>query len=308
MRLATLLVSLSLASSWAGCTPTGNGGEEEVTANQACDATSEATCRRYQDCAPWYIQYLFGDYNTCLTRVRMGCTDAFVASGATVTPKQVVDCMNAVNTASCEDWFAGRIPAACDYPAGTLSNGSTCATGNQCASESCHYGTSLCGACAAPAGAGGSCQNVDCAQGLVCAGAYTCVSEGAAGAGCDSGHPCQQHLVCINGTCSAPLAGGSACNPQASACNGVAGQVCVNNTCQAVGFAGTGQPCGLINNGFTVCAASGTCNVPQGQSAGSCMAAAADGAACNNQTGPWCMSPAGCFDGVCKLRTPASCG
>ena len=265
-------------------------------------------CLRYQDCTPWVVPYYFGDIATCKTRNRMGCTDTFVANGATVTPSQVQACMDAQNQASCNDWFAGVVPPSCDFPAGTLSNGATCATADQCASESCNYGNSLCGACATPAPAGGSCQSVNCAEGLVCAGAYTCVTMGAAGGVCDSGHPCQSNLVCVNGTCSAPLAPGSACNPQASACNGTQGHLCANGTCQAVGMAGTGQACGYINNGVTLCSASGTCNIPQGQSTGSCAAAAADGAACNNETGPGCMPPAGCFDGVCKLRTPASCG
>jgi hypothetical protein len=34
---------------------------------------------------------------------------------------------------------------------------------------------------------------------------------------------------------------------------------------------------------------------------------AADGQACNDTAGPYCMSPASCVSGVCKISDPSAC-
>jgi hypothetical protein len=72
-------------------------------------------------------------------------------------------------------------------------------------------------------------------------------------------------------------------------------------------FAGAGEACGIINAKFVSCAANGKCRPGANPLQGTCVAAAADGAPCDETAGPLCTPPAICVSGLCKLGDPALC-
>ncbi|MBI5497388.1 MAG: hypothetical protein HY904_20405 [Deltaproteobacteria bacterium] len=286
----------------------GGGGGDSVTAAQACDATAEALCGLYQRCMPWVISLQFGDLTTCQARSKLGCEDSFSANGTTATPAQTKACAEAYGSAACADMFSAEPPQACkDMPAGTLANGAQCGSGEQCQSERCkESSTSTCGTCVAPVTAGGSCANNEpCNDGLTCAPNATCVAPGAAGATCGNNSPCKDPLVCRGGTCGARVAAGAACQPDIQDCDltGADWLSCdqQTNTCKVIALVGSGQTCGLVNNAYVMCAARGGCQASAGSTTGTCRAAAADGAACDENNGIYCMSPARCISGTCQL-------
>jgi hypothetical protein len=81
----------------------------------------------------------------------------------------------------------------------------------------------------------------------------------------------------------------------------------LSSQCIALTLAQAGGACGpnsIIPTSYAVCPASGTCSA---LIAGTCTAAAADGAACSPTASPKCMPPARCVSGRCTLPAPASC-
>ncbi len=68
-----------------------------------------------------------------------------------------------------------------------------------------------------------------------------------------------------------------------------------------------GQSCGVINNVVVACLAGASCQRPAGSTTGTCVAPAADGAACDATNGPFCSGPAKCVSGTCQLPGSASC-
>jgi hypothetical protein len=102
---------------------------------------------------------------------------------------------------------------------------------------------------------------------------------------------------------------GMTCDPVLKDCDTTQGLYCVTATkvCAQATFAGAGQPCGVVNGAYVGCAAGGHCKLGVGSLMGSCLAAAADGAACDSVAGPTCLAPAQCISSVCKLPNPAAC-
>lgn len=292
---------LASGCSGSGSSSSSGGG---VTAAQACDAQVDADCGILQRCAPFYLTYLYGDMTACKTRLRLNCESNFSKNGVRATPTEAKACADATAAESCSTLYSGDTLSQCDTTAGSLTNGTTCGNAAQCESTACRFpANATCGTCTAPVSAGGSCANGEiCAKGLTCANNGNCVTPGGAGSTCGANSPCKGTLVCNNGTCGSALAAGSNCNPQADACDGTAGLFCnpSNSQCQSVAFANAGQPCGLVGGGLTACSAHGFCN-RNGGASGTCVAAAADGATCNTNTGPDCMLPANCINGTCQL-------
>ena len=75
-----------------------------------------------------------------------------------------------------------------------------------------------------------------------------------------------------------------------------------------------GQTCGNVGGVQTRCAAGATCNRPPQSQTGTCLAPAADGAACDTAAGPGCLYPAKCVPassggtaGTCELPGDPSC-
>jgi hypothetical protein len=100
-----------------------------------------------------------------------------------------------------------------------------------------------------------------------------------------------------------------ACDPVVKDCDAAKGLYCDPTTrvCALATFAAAGAPCGYVNGAFVGCAAAGHCKLATASLMGTCLAAAADGAACDITNGPECTSPAQCIGSVCKLPNPAAC-
>jgi hypothetical protein len=106
---------------------------------------------------------------------------------------------------------------------------------------------------------------------------------------------------------------GAACDTH-EPCNGTIGLHCQSasgmKTCAATMYVGDGMPCGTVGGTFIQCGAAGNCYTSAGLigtgEAGTCKAAAPDGAACDTVVGPPCLTPARCMtsggsSGVCAL-------
>ena len=115
----------------------------------------------------------------------------------------------------------------------------------------------------------------------------SCVTPGAQGSACSATLPCQGPLVCVNGSCgTAPGAGESVHRHPGRLRPDHRGYYCsAAALCTQVHTATAGESCGISTSGITVCAP-GTCQTAPGTTTGTCEAPAADGAACNADTGP----------------------
>jgi hypothetical protein len=277
-----------------------------VSAAQACADAATAACAAVNKCSPLLIQLEYGDVQTCAMSFQGTCSSALAANGTGWTPAAEEACSQALPGESCADIVSNNPPSACQTPTGQLTNGVACGDGAQCQSKYCNLGTNgTCGACGTRSA--GTCQrNADCSYGQLCVKGG-CVAPGLAGSTCDATHPCNVTLACKNGVCAAPDEAGAPCttdpNSIFGSCDELKALYChaLTRVCTAIVFAGAGQPCGLINNGLTVCSANGTCN-------GTCTAALAAGANCApSATKDPCAPPATCSGGVCKLADPSMC-
>jgi hypothetical protein len=297
---------------WIVACSSGSGGGGSVSADQACSDLGNAICQRLNSCSAAFVTSNYGDVATCAMRVNASCGQSIAANGTGLTPANRETCAMALPGASCEDLVDNNFPSACQAVAGHLANGTACTDSSQCQSTYCNLGTDgTCGACgAARQGAGGTChRNDDCETGSTCKSG-TCVTPVKAGGTCDGTHPCQTTLSCKAGVCGTPDAAGMPCSM--GTCDAVAGLYCSSGAkavCTAYGLAKAGEPCGAVNGVLTICAGGGHCSLNVGTTMGTCEAAAADGAACNDMTGPSCLAPAVCgaTSKVCTLPNPANC-
>src|SRR5258706_1618965 len=113
-----------------------------------------------------------------------------------------------------------------------------------------------------------------------------CVVPGDTGAPCGATNPCKAALSCGAGMCKTPVAAGATCDPQqmtTAGCDVAAGNYCntISKTCEKVTVSTTNQQCGVVRGSLTLCAADSFCRVPMNMTMGICIAAAADGAACD---------------------------
>lgn len=316
---------------------------------EACTEEQDALCALRMTCSSYVIAHQYTDLAACQSRGVAACEAALAAGGTAQTPTGVEACAQAYPTESCADYFDGNPVAACVPPAGARANGMTCGASGQCASTFCAIGRdAICGACAALPAAGATCQvAADCGRDLACvtpgsATTGTCVAYAALGAAClASSQPCGSGLSCVGenagtgvmGTCqSSATTVGASCDGSRktmASCDAELGLACIPTakgsavgTCQNIMLAAAGAPCGEIGampiTGFAACAAGGQCVRPATSTTGTCMAPAADGAACDNDptigpgclTGAKCVVPAGSSGtaGTCMTPNAASCG
>lgn len=169
-------------------------------------------------------------------------------------------------------------------------------------------------------------------------GAFLCIPAGdkAAGEDCSAYDDCEQGLSCFNGTCSAPCQGDSECSDgntcvgDDDAFGGAPGWGFCYNGCANDGTTGQCGPdmgCFPVTQEDGICIEAGdtpaygsclvptfcetdaecpgddTCNIPQGQSSGSCEHTCSSNSDCD--TGWECNIPEGETEGVCEL--PAQC-
>lgn len=299
---------------------------------QACADYSASLCNKASQCAAGIVDEVYGDTTTCIDRASSQCEQALALNDTGDTPDFVDRCAKAYDAVSCSDAFDNNLPAACKRTTfGKVGDGGACGTDGQCMSGVCQTTlTTGCGICIEPVAVGAACKATsDCQAGLVCAAATSsgavCVAPAGEGQTCSTTTlpivPCQSGLLCNGGSCVAPLAAGSACDPSPgkSLCDGASGYYCNSKQtrCVLATFAQPGQPCGLdIGTGnVTACAGGGTTgtglgtcmNIDKTTLQGTCAAAAADGAACDNTKGPFCLPPALCMNGTCTVVDPSSC-
>jgi hypothetical protein len=192
---------------------------------------------------------------------------------------------------------------------GTIAAGLACGDDAQCDTGRCRKAQdSTCGVCGPRAAAGDACQaSDDCAYQLDCTTGGHCAAFVALSGSCDADHPCAPPLACKTGSCAVASGPGGPCARNGD-CDGTQGLFCnpLTSVCQLAAIVIPGLPCGAVNGGYALCARSGVCRMSG--STGTCVAPAADGAACDTTAGPACVPPAICTTGVCKLPDPASCG
>lgn len=292
-------IVLVLGGACGGSTSDDGLAGSAATPAQACTDLSAAYCNAIQKCDPFAIEYAYGTVATCQDRIAVGCNASMAAPGQSSTPAKLEACSQDVGGFSCEDLLNRKSPASCQPTAGTQVNGGACVDNSQCQSTFCNKSASSCGVCSAVPSAGSACTtDDDCAPGMKCANSNTCAVPGASGASCnDQSAPCAYPLACNGGTCGARAgsgAPGQACQSTGD-CDASTGTLCIRGTCAAITLADPGGTCSVTATPPSVCKMSGTCS---GQV---CAAHAEDGAACNALTGPKCLAPAQCVQGLCRL-------
>jgi len=304
-----------------------NGCLAPVSNDQACADSATANCTKLDQCVLNGTTIRYGGATTCQTRQKQACLERLGATGTGNNSNSVELCVSEVPAASCSEFDLGTIPE-CQAKVGSGANGAACAFSGQCESANCAVATgTTCGTCAAPNQTGDSCATTSCSQGLFCvATTHQCQPRGASGSACDADHPCGAGLSCVipaamaSGTCQvAGSSVGAACDPKhqsAPGCDPNAGLYCATqtDTCQAVTYATAGAQCGSVNQVAVACTNASTCFGAQGQTPGTCVADAADGALCDTQAGPSCIPPAVCVtgggaatSGVCRLPDSTLC-
>jgi len=267
------------------------------TAAEACAAYADTNVATLARCSPLLLQMLYGTQAVAQQRLRLLCRYAELA-GSNFPPRPVERCLEATRALSCDDFFDNRTPSACQAP-GDYQAGTRCISGDQCQTQFCDLTNpdGPCGRCATLPGNNEPCrQGRFCRPGLLCSEAGTCAQPGDVGDLCSDEEPCRQILTCINASCSRKQAPGALCSGRVD-CDETNGSVCNPNTFECIAYT-AGSTCGVATNGAaTFCQAAGTCNSAQG----TCTPPAADGAACNDMTGPLCMLPATCLGGFCRL-------
>ena len=311
MRTSRLLASFSASAALFAIACSSSSGSS-VSNDQAAADVAKAFCQKFQSCAPLYIQVSYGDEATCETRFKLAVAPTLTANGTGATTGQYESCSSELANASCDDMLSRNFPQSCRTVAGSLGDGTACGVDAQCKGKLCRLAdNSNCGACSTIGAGGAACtSDSECDYGLTCAN-KVCVQYGAAGASCDTTHPCKPTLACNNGTCATPGEAGAACPMLGGGgCDTLKGLYCnASKVCASVATGNAGQACGYDVSAatYTVCTASGTCKLNTGSTAGTCMAPAADGAACDTTNGPSCTPPATCSGGVCKIADPSTC-
>jgi hypothetical protein len=333
LRLASLVLAL------AGCAPSVQTAQSDLGVHtdsavpqrdlsaasdlgdpqQACMDFVSAVCASVQRCAPALVMLAYGDVATCEQRVSLSCATQAL-NGSQVTSQYYEACAGAYPNISCDDYFAGKPPAACIAPAGTLAAGSACGSDVQCSTSYCaKMAGASCGTCAPPLQAGEACvTSSGCGAGSICFKGL-CAKIGVLGDSCDANTPCAYNLSCVtaqgaaSGTCTRTSELGEVCDPMlqtAPGCDAANGVYCASLThqCVAVGFAQPGAICGTSGSIITLCQAGGRCAYGDGGTTGTCVAPAADGAQCAvSPAVPGCLAPAACTNGLCVIADPSQC-
>lgn len=334
--------------------PSDVAADSGLSGATACADEANAVCALRDSCSPNYDnEVVYGSTATCVSRVTQSCTNALALSGTGATPTSTEACAKAYPDEACSDFFDDNPVSACVPQVGTLQNGATCGASGQCASTYCAVtSTTVCGTCQPLPVTGAACQvEADCGRDLACATptvaqgdggipAPKCAAFVALNGACLTGYqPCQAGLSCVGddeatmkqGTCqTSGTTVGAACDGSRKtmpSCYADMGLTCIPTakgsavgTCQKTTLAAANAPCGDIGSqpitGFAVCEAGGECvKTSSTATTGTCVAPAADGAACDNDPtkGPPCLSPAKCVvtgtgtAGTCTFPNAVAC-
>jgi hypothetical protein len=337
-------------------TGTGAGGGSGPSAAKACADAAHASCTELDTCSQngFLNAVLYGSEATCETRTALPCPSSLAATGTAQTPAHLELCVATYPAVTCTDFLDGNPTTACVPPAGSLAMGAPCGAAGQCMSTFCATGSyQVCGTCEPLPAAGSVCQSSgDCGRDLACVKPANaspqaegkCAAFVAAGSACLTGvAPCAAGLACVGdstvtmtmGTCQAAakalMAPCDAVRKTMPNCDGDLGLVCIPSakgtaigTCQAIQLADAGAPCGILGSmpvtGYAECKAGAACiKATLASLGGTCVAPAADGAACDSDPtkGPTCLAPAKCVPakgspqgttaGTCTVPDPAKC-
>ncbi len=294
------------------------------TPPQACAVLAASRCGKLQSCNPNGLLTAYGDAGVCETREQMACAAQVAADGSGAAVDGLTACAHAYDSLSCDEVLQGAVPSACDIH-GSLTQGSVCVSDMQCAGANgyCRVQSGVCGTCATRGAAGAQCvADADCEHGLVCGKGPspalgspaleggTCVAPGGVGESCPMTNTCLAALACVDFVCAERAPAGARCQPLAHNCDEAQGFVCDSNTvCEKIRTATAGAACGYstADGSLTECTGGGWCNTNGTGVAGTCESALADGAPCDATSGPFCLAPAACTNGVCLLPDPAAC-
>jgi hypothetical protein len=347
--MRTLILGFVLVAAGCNNNKSNGDGGTGADVMKACADESNAVCALRDMCGPnFVIAKNFGDIATCQTRTTSTCVNALNAKGSGNNATHVEACAAAYPSESCTDFRDGNPVAACVAPMGQLANGAACGASGQCASTYCAIPQySVCGTCQTLPAAGAPCQvQSDCGRDLACATptvavadagvptSGTCAAFVDTNGACLTGfHPCKFGLACVGddpttmtmGTCQAQGATtGAACDSTRKTmanCYGDSGFVCIPSskgskgvgTCQPIMLVGNGAACGSVGSmpitGFNDCSGGGLCMKAATDTTGTCVAPAADGAACDNDPsiGPPCLAPAQCVIPSGSSGTAGTC-
>jgi len=352
--LGSSLAVFACGGTSAGTAPTSDAGAStDATSDAAADGTQACTdyatarCQKSDSCtAGLASRERFGDMATCIARGVLGCKAALAAADTAATPAFFASCAQALPASSCADFQdAVNVPEACLNLAGPRTNGAACTNNAQCASSWCLVApNAACGTCQDRPAAGAACTvDAECgARGLFCSKANTCQPLQAANAPCDDTRVCGAALSCVGqtktqpGTCQPAVATvGAACDPKKATgpgCDNRIGLFCgLDDKCAADALVMATEACGTLVDSdggvadggaseagakeVTVarCLSGASCS-PTTAAKGTCVAPAADGAACDTVNGPPCLAPARCITtsdastaGTCQLPGTAIC-
>jgi hypothetical protein len=296
---------------WVGCT-----APAPVSVLAACGRMAAAYCGALDSCHDLTLLRTWGDADTCKTRLSLACQKELAAPSTSLTVARVQACADA------QTGCGNLSQSACAAIPGALPLGTQCRFDGQCQSAHCTTtNRAPCGVCTPSAQADDSCA-VSCEGDVVCNSTTNqCATLVAAAGPCDGAHPCALGYSCVGltstaaGTCQpAATHAGDMCDPmlqKSAGCNFTTnGLFCSSSlsACVEAKYVGNGEACGTTSTTSSRCKAGAFCVN------GFCSGPAADGAACNLDTGPSCLWPAYCHTnggndptGTCTLPDASVC-
>jgi hypothetical protein len=296
---------------------------------KACKDSAQARCDRLKTCSDDYLVVeRYESDADCVARLDASCEASLAAPSTAQTPANVEACATLLANEACEDLLDQNPSGACLPPHGKLASGKACAFDGQCSSGWCQVDkAAVCGKCGEMPAPGAACTDPqDCGYDQDCGvTTHKCVKVVAKGGSCGDDLPCAADLSCVGATAgaggkcvAAVVTKGAACDPTRKTmpdCERDLGLVCDATTkkCAAITLAATGMACGIVSGAFVGCASGSACVVSGDATAGTCQKFAADGAACDSDKGPICVTPAKCVAsgkgtaGTCTLADATSC-
>jgi len=266
----------------------------------ACTQLAESICARTETCAPFLAQTTTGAGAACSSTVFEHCYRTAGLGGSNRSVAAISSCAEAVRASDCTG-FLSRFPEVCDFPRGSLVNGSFCAFPEQCASRFCdRERDTACGVCADAPLVGQPCLHDGCATGLVCTSARVCVAPGRLGDVCGPNEPCGRLLFCDGNRCAVRRLLGDRCNGFGQ-CGVFAETICAfNSVCSVTPVKKLGEECNLAVSELALCEAPSRCID------GRCAAPEPDGAPCTDAHECAGFLPE-CIRGRCLSRTVEMC-
>ena len=270
MNYMTTCLLIALAVVTLGCGTSDNAGVDggiagdasAVTASTFFAAIEHAECQQYVRCGfaedAASCDAIIDSYAGFAQSIQL---DSDVADGKVVfNASEAQACVDAVAAASCDQNIgvsgSRDIPAACsDYATGTIADGVACSANDECESGSCllasqcALNTCCAGTCNTAVAIGGSCsqENSVCGPDGFCdTHNYTCAALLSAESACERSTDCRDGLACTKSICTALPTIGQACN--------------TTDGCQGINL---------------------DCSVPDQNTPGTCVTAAARGATCD---------------------------